>query len=141
MSNTLSAFFAQNVPSETTEDFVVSDRFKDQDGRPIPWKLRSISEEENEQIRKSATEMIRGANGVRMPQTKSEDYIAKLAVASVVYPELKNADLQQSYGILGADKLLKKMLRSGEYAALVQKVQQLNGYDRDINDLKEEVKN
>ncbi|MBW7457350.1 phage portal protein, partial [Paenibacillus sepulcri] len=58
-----------------------------------------------------------------------------------IYPDLKNAELQKSYGVLGGDQLIKKMLLSGEYAALVQKVQKVNGFDRDINELVEDVKN
>ncbi|MOA16947.1 Phage XkdN-like protein [compost metagenome] len=85
--------------------------------------------------------MVKGKNGAKVPETSPEDYLAKLAVASVVYPDLKDAELQRSYSVLGADILLKRMLLSGEYAALIQKVQELNGYDRDMNDLVEEVKN
>ncbi|MBO9610393.1 MAG: phage portal protein [Paenibacillaceae bacterium] len=137
----LSLFFAQNAGADMTEEFVVSDRFKDQAGQPVPWKLRTMSEAENEAIRKSATRLVKSKNGVRAPETDPEEYLAKLVVASIVYPDLKNAELQSSYGVMGAEALLKKMLLSGEYAGLVQKVQALNGYDRDVNELAEEVKN
>jgi len=137
----LSLFFAQNAGADMMEEFVVSNRFKDQAGQPVPWKLRTMSEAENEAIRKSATRLVKSKNGVRAPETDPEEYLAKLVVASVVYPDLKNAELQSSYGVMGAEALLKKMLLSGEYAGLVQKVQALNGYDRDVNELAEEVKN
>lgn len=137
----LSLFFAQNAQGESTEDFVVSDRFKNEKKGPVPWKLRTMTEAENEDIRKSATHQTKGKNGQKIPETNPEQYLAKLAVASVVFPDLKNAELQKSYGVLGAETLLKKMLLSGEYAGLIQKVQELNGFDRDINELAEEVKN
>ncbi|WP_276358408.1 phage tail assembly chaperone [Cohnella caldifontis] len=136
-----SAFFSQNAVLEQTEEFVVSERFRDPNGQPIPWKLRTISESENEEIRKAATQMVRGKGGQRIPETKPEVYLAKVAAASVVYPDLKNAELQKSYGVIGAEDLLKKMLLAGEYAALVRKVETMNGFDRDINELVEEVKN
>ncbi|RXZ84702.1 phage portal protein [Paenibacillaceae bacterium] len=137
----LQAFFAQNVQSELTEEFVVSERFKEDNGASIKWELKTLTESENEMIRKSATRSVKGKNGARSTETNPEDYVAKLAVASVVYPDLQSADLQQSYGVMGADNLLKKMLLSGEYANLLAKVQELNGFDRDINDMAEEVKN
>ncbi|MFC6546135.1 phage tail assembly chaperone [Cohnella cellulosilytica] len=137
----LQAFFAQNVQLESTEDFVISDRFKDEQGAPIPWKLRTLSEEENEEIRKASTQMVKEKGGQRIQETKPEVYMAKIAVASVVFPDLKDADLQKSYGVLGAEALLKKMLRAGEYATLLGKVQELNGFDREFDDLVEEVKN
>jgi hypothetical protein len=54
---------------------------------------------------------------------------------------LKNPDLQRSYGVLGAESLLRKMLLPGEYVELVQHVQRLNGFDQDVNELVEQVKN
>ncbi|MNW45934.1 Phage XkdN-like protein [compost metagenome] len=136
----LSAFFAQNVNSEIIEDVVVSDRFKSEDEKPIPWKLRSMTEEENEAIRKSAQRKVK-EKGVVTTDINSEEYLARLVVSSVVFPDLKDAELQKSYGVLGADKLLRKMLLPGEYAGLLQKVQNINGFDKDINDLVDEVKN
>ncbi|MCW2277731.1 phage tail assembly chaperone [Heliophilum fasciatum] len=137
----LSAFFAQNVTTDITEDFVVSQRFKDKDGKPVPWTLRTMTEAENEEIRKAATRTVKGKGGIKTPETNVDEYLAKLTVASVVFPNLKDAELQKSYGVIGAEALLRKMLLPGEYAALVEKVQEMNGYDKDMNDLVEEVKN
>jgi len=137
----LQDFFAQNVQAETVEEFVLSQRFKNKAGEPIKWKLKTLTEEENSSIRKSATRTTKGKNGARIQETDQEEFVARLAVASVVYPDLKNAELQQSYGVLGADTLLKKMLLAGEYANLLVKVQEINGFDRDIDEMSEEVKN
>lgn len=136
----LSAFFAQNVEQEITEEVVVSDRFKGEDGNPIPWKLRSMTEGENEAIRKSSQRKIK-EKGTMAIDLNAEEYMTKLVVASVVYPDLKDAELQTSYGVLGAEQLVKRMLLPGEYAELVAKVQEVNGFDKDINDLVEDVKN
>jgi len=137
----LKSFFAQNVQAELTEEVVISDRFKDSSNQPIKWKMKTLTEHENEAIRKSATRQMKGKNGARIMETDQEDYVGKLAVASVVYPDLQNTELQASYGVMGADTLLKTMLLSGEYANLLVKVQEINGFDQDINDLAEEVKN
>ncbi|MEF2246224.1 phage tail assembly chaperone [Paenibacillus sp. IITD108] len=137
----LQAFFAQNVQAELTEEIVISERFKDKDGSPIKWKLRTVTENENEALRKAATRQVKGKNGVRTQETVQEDYVGKLAVASVVYPDLKNAELQKSYGVMGADTLLKTMLFPGEFAALLTRVQEMNGFDRDIDEMADEVKN
>ena len=59
----------------------------------------------------------------------------------VVYPDLTDAELQNSYGVMGDDNLLKKMLKSGEYAALLNKVQEINGFDITTQDLVDEAKN
>ncbi|WP_025691979.1 phage tail assembly chaperone [Paenibacillus zanthoxyli] len=136
-----SLFFAQNVDCDTTEEFIVSTRFKDKDGKPAAWKLRSMTEDENQECRKAATRKIKGKNGVYTPEIDANDYMAKLMTASVVYPDLKNAELQSSYGVLGAEALLRKMLLPGEFAALGERVQALNGFGTDMNELVDEVKN
>ncbi|ANY74529.1 MULTISPECIES: phage portal protein [Paenibacillus] len=136
-----SMFFAGQSPAEITEEFVVSIRFKDAEGKPVPWKLRSITEEENQECRRAATRKVKGKNGVYTPEIDPNDYMAKLMVTSVIYPDLKNSELQKSYGVLGAESLLRKMLLPGEFAALGERVQALNGFDRDMNELVDEVKN
>lgn len=137
----LSAFYAQNAVTEEVEAFVVSDRFKDKEGNPIPWNLRSISASEDEECRKAATRRVKAKGSQSTVETNSDEYLAKMAVSCVVHPNLKDAELQSSYGVLGAENLLRKMLLSGEYIGLIQKVQEINGFDRDINELVEEVKN
>jgi hypothetical protein len=137
----LSVFFAQNASMDVTEDFVVSDRFKDKDGGAVPWKLRGLPEEENEECRRAATRKVKGKGGAMIPETNPEEYLAKLVVSSVVFPNLKDATLQKSYGVMGAEALVRKMLLAGEYAALVQKVQELNGFDKSMEELVDEVKN
>lgn len=138
--NNLSSFFAQNADTETTIEFVVSERFKDKDGKPVPWQIRAITEDENDAIRRSSTKKVKGKSGQQFSEIDQTEYVAKLVSSSIIFPDLKNAELQKSYGVLGAESLLRKMLLSGEYANLMLKVQEINGFDKDINDLVEEAK-
>lgn len=137
----LQAFFAQNANVNISEDVVISERFKDKEGKPIPWVVRSLTEAENEEYRKAATKKIKGKNGSYQSETDPNIYMAKVAVASVVFPDLKNEELQRSYSVMGAESLLQKMLFPGEYAKLLQKVQELNGFDQTMEDLVDTVKN
>ena len=70
-----------------------------------------------------------------------DKYLGKLAARCTVYPNLNDAELQNSYGIMGADELLKEMLTSGEYANYLEKVQETNGFDTTTQDLVEQAKN
>lgn len=139
--STLSAFFAQNAEMEIVDELVVSERFKDEKGEPIPWKLRSMTEEENEQVRKASTKKVKGKGGVYTPEMDFNEYTARLVAMCVVYPDLKDAELLKSYGVMAAESLLKRMLLPGEYTTLLQKVQVLNGFDKSEQDLVDEVKN
>lgn len=135
----LSAFLKQNALSVENEKHVISDRFADENG-PIPWEIRALSEDENQAIRKSCTKLS-GRKGPKVPETDYNAYLAKLTAEAVVYPNLKDAKLQESYGALGADDLLKKMLTAGEYAELLAIVQDVSGFSEDMDDLIEEAKN
>jgi len=139
--STLSSFFAQNAIHLDTELFVVSKRFVDADGKPVPWKLRSMTEAENEECRRAATKQVKGKGNARQTELNGDEYLLKLVAKSVVFPELGDADLQKSYGVLGAENLLRKMLLPGEYANLLVKAQEINGFESDINELVDEVKN
>lgn len=141
MSGDLSLFFASNVATPEVEAFVVSDRFKGADGKPVAWQISPITEDENNELRKSSTRKVKGKNGVMVPEMNYAEYMGKLVAACVKYPNLNDAKLQESYKVRGADELGRKMLLSGEYATLFAKVQEINGFDKDVNDLAEEVKN
>ncbi len=61
--------------------------------------------------------------------------------ACVVYPDLKNAELQNAYDVMNAEDLLKEMLTMGEYMNLLRFVQEINGFHKTIEELLDEAKN
>ena len=67
-------------------------------------------------------------------------YLTKLAVTAVVFPELNNAELQNSYGVMGAEQLIKKMLYKDEFDRLADALVDETDME-DINELVEEAKN
>jgi hypothetical protein len=138
----LSAFMAENVAKGEIIKVVVSPRFADK-GKPIEWEIRALTAGEDEAIRKSCTRRVPvpGKKGAFTQETDFDKYLGKLAVACVQYPNLNDAALQDSYKAMGADELLKKMLLPGEYAELLRKVQEINGFELGMDELVEEVKN
>ncbi len=66
--------------------------------------------------------------------------MAETTAAAVVFPDLKNAELQKTYGVIGEVSLLKKMLYTNEYDRLIDEVQTLSGLEN-FDDLKDEAKN
>lgn len=142
MSN-LQAFFAQNVEKVEIEEHVVSKRFKDENGNPIPWKFGAISGDEDTANRKASTKRmpVPGKKGLLIPETDFELYALKNAVATIKFPDLNNADLQKSYGVMGAETLLQKMLLPGELTEVKKIAQSVNGFDIGMDELVEEAKN
>lgn len=139
----LSAFLAENaLPMESTR-FIASPRFRDKDGTPAAWELRAVSGTEDEALRKACAKQVpvAGRKGQYRRETDYELYLGKLAAACTVTPNLNDKSLQDSYGALGADALLKAMLTSGEYAAYLAKVQEVCGFDVSLQDEVDEAKN
>jgi len=58
-----------------------------------------------------------------------------------VHPDLGDAELQESYGVRGADSLYSVMFSLGEANRILGKVTELSGLDEDINEEIEEAKN
>lgn len=142
MSN-LQAFFAQNVEKVQIEEHVVSKRFKDAEGNPIPWKFGAVDGKTEAELRKQCTKRmpVPGKKGMFMPETDYDLFNLKLAVATIKFPDLNNAELQSSYGVMGAENLLQKMLLPGELAEVKQIVAEVNGFDLELNELVEQAKN
>lgn len=142
MSN-LSAFLVQNVEKTENIKYVVSKRFLDEDQKPIEWEVRCVTSSEDEELRRNCTKRVRvpGKKNQFTNETDYNLYLGKLAAACTVFPNLNNAELQSNYGVMGADSLLKAMLLPGEYANYLAKVQEVNGFDIDFDEMVEEAKN
>jgi len=142
MSN-LQAFFAQNVEKVSIEEHVISNRFKDENGNPIPWQFGAIDGDQDAANRKACTKRmpVPGKKGMYMPETDYELYTLKNAVSTVKFPDLNNAELQTSYGVMGAEALLQKMLLPGELTKVKQIAQEVNGFNVEMDELVEEAKN
>lgn len=133
--SSLSAFLHPEQVSN--REVIVSERFKE-NGKSVPFVIRPITQEENKGLIKQNTR--RGKkNGEEIFDRVA--YNHTLVAAAVVEPDLENAELQKAYGVLGAPELLTKMLYIGEFAVLMQAVQELSGLDTDINEDIEEAKN
>ncbi|HWQ76945.1 MAG TPA: phage portal protein [Syntrophomonas sp.] len=138
----LSAFLAYNAVAEENIKYVASRRFLD-NGEPVEWEMKGITGAEDEALRKACTKRVPvpGKRGQFTQETDYNQYLGKLAVACTVFPNLNDAELQNSYGVMGADNLLKRMLKPGEYAEYLAKVQEVNGFDMPLDEMVDEAKN
>lgn len=119
------------------EKVVVSNRFVE-DGKPIPFEIRPITQKENGRLTKKYTKKDKRSGQEVLNRT---EYSHALVASAVVDPDLTNAELQKAYGVLGESELLIEMLTIGEFATLSEAVSELSGLDEDINADIEEVKN
>lgn len=139
----LSAFLAENALKVENIKHIVSKRFIGEDGNPIEWEIACITSSEDEQLRKDCTKRVQvpGKKNQFTQETDYNLYLGKLAAKCTVFPNLFDAELQDSYGVKGADALLKIMLTPGEYAEYLTKIQEVNGFDISFDEKVDEVKN
>lgn len=136
------AFMAQNVSKIENRKMVISKRFKDENGKPIEWEIRAIDSDENEDIQRRATirQPVFGQRGAYSNDMDKVKYGYLLAAASVVYPDLKDVELQDSYGVKTPEALLKKMLYPAEFGELLSQIGDLSNME-DLGNAVEEAKN
>ena len=136
----LEAFMIEE--KEEVVEYIASKRFKDKEGNPIPWKLRTITAKENDELRKQCYKQIQvpGKKGQYTKDYDATKYIELLAIKCIVEPNLNDAKLQDFYHVMSPADLLKEhLLRPAEYDDLVTKIQKVNGYD--LEEAVEEAKN
>lgn len=132
--------FLHPEPMDITKEIIISDRFKE-DGKPVPFKIRTISQAENDALVKKAqkVDMVRGR---RIQYQDDQKYTNSLIVACTVQPDFRDAELCQAYGTLDPLEVPGKMLLSGETAKLVEAIMNLNGFTiQSPEEEEEEAKN
>lgn len=140
----LSRFMKQNKAIKQNGFYAVSESLTDENGKPLEWEFKHITSKENELLRDESTVdvQVTGKPNQFRPKFISRDYLNKLVSRSVVYPDLYNAELQDSYGVKTPEELLYALVDNpGEYQALTIWVQEFQGFRKSINDKVDEAKN
>ena len=108
-------FYRENRQDRMEREVILSERLA-ADGGQMVFRIRPMSQRENEDIWRRCGE-------------DEKRYERTVLAESVVFPDLKDAELQNSYGVVGAERLLGKLLLAGEYDWLKQAVEEINGGD------------
>ena len=135
--STLSAFL-KPVKTTIEKEVVISDRFVGDDGKPVPFKVRAISQEENDALVRAATK-TRNEGSQRVERLDSVEYAQRLIVAATVSPDFRAKDICEAYGVVSPLMVPGKMLLSGEYNRLMKAITELSEFDEAAQD--KELKN
>lgn len=135
MAENMKAFLKGSAIALTEKEYVASERFVDEQGNPIPWRLRVLGTEEVEKMERNCKkkEFSKGTREYKTitDTTKLQE---EMVSAAVVYPCLDDAELQESYGTVGAVATVKAMLTPGEYVDLANAVAEVSGYQAGMSD-------
>lgn len=141
---TLHAFLKGNAKPIENVEKIISPRFTDENGNAIPWVLRKITAKENNLLRKKHTKKMRDKTGAIKEEFNGDRYQEEYITNSVIFPDLNDTELQQSYQAMGAYDLLQKMLSAEEFANLQLEVAgfaEEEIIENSMDNLVEEVKN
>ena len=133
--------FLHPIAVEETKKVEVSKRFVGEDGKPVPFEIKTIPQGENSQLIKKYTRR-KLVNGTTTEIFDTTGYTNALIVECTVQPDFQDSRMCEAYGVLDPMMVPGKMLLSGEYSALVGEIMKLNGFDADslLKD-EEEAKN
>ncbi len=143
MSN-FSRFMKQNKTRKGNKKYAPTISLTSEDGQPLKFEFRHISSKENEDLRDKCMIDIpmKGKPNLYRTKLNSSKYLVEMIVASTVYPDLYNKELQDSYDVkTPADLLYALVDDPGEYADLAAWVQEYQGFTETIDDKVEKAKN
>lgn len=141
MSN-FSKFMKANKIQKQNVMHPVTKSLTDENGEPLLWEIKPLTTKEDEAIRESCTieVPVKGKPNMYRPKVDMVKYQTKLMCAAIVNPDLNNVDLQNSYGVMTPEELIKEMVDSpAEYNDLMMFVQKISGFktlQEDVNDAK-----
>ena len=143
MSN-LSRFMKVNKSVKENVTFAATKSLTDEKGNPQLWEIKPLTTKQDEAIRDACTieVPIKGKPNLFRHKVDTSKYIGKLLAAAVIFPDLMDADLQDSYGVKTPEDLLKEMIDDpGEYTEFTAFVQKFNGFNVSLDEKIDEAKN
>lgn len=137
MADSLNFFLMENADKPIREkEVVVSNRFKGEDGKAIPFVIRLLSNADLNDAQRKSSVTVKGKMSVDAALYKD-----LIVCKALVNPPLKNAKLQDSYGAMGELDLLNKMLVGSEVNKLFKHIANFNELDESFDDRVDEAKN
>lgn len=137
MTENLNVFFKENNTKIENVEYIVSNRFKDTKGNPIKWKIKILSTGEMNNLREHYTTQ-KLTKGILVPTIDNNNYMKAFITKCIVYPNLNDKALQDSYNVYEPYELLEEMLTVGEFNNLVGYITDLHDYNAQevVDDIK-----
>ncbi|MCG7385107.1 phage portal protein [Paenibacillus sp. ACRRY] len=138
------AFFMKGnaKPIQELEE-VVTRRYLDEEGEPVPFVFRPLGSERVEELRDECTKRIPARKGTpAREEFDARRFNIKVGIETTVFPNFKDAELLKSYGVTDPVDVVPKVLETaGEMGAWFEAMQKANDFDDDFEELIEDAKN
>ena len=137
----LSKFLKSNKKERENTTYTLN--FFEGEEKPV-LVIRPITTKENNALIEACTyeKQVTGKPDQFTSKMDNMKYVTMMAAASVVEPDLYDAELQDSYGVSKPEDLIQEMFDApGEWGQFVEFLNKFNGFDKSINKDIEEAKN
>lgn len=136
-------FMKKNKVQKSNAQYAATKSLLDENGKPLLWEIKPMTTRQSEDLRDKCTVdvPVTGKANMYRPKLLTKKYMASLIAASVVYPDLYNKELQDSYGVTTPEELIVEMIDDpAEYNEFAKFVQDFNGFET-LADKVNEAKN
>lgn len=83
--------FLHPADVQTEKEVYISDRFKDENGNVVPFKIRALAQEETEKLARQSRK-TRKVDGQKVDYVDDIELSHRIAVAATVFPDFSNAE-------------------------------------------------
>lgn len=133
---TLQEFIDSNRIDNITKEVTIGERFRDENGEMLKFKIRAMTQKELDAIRRRAS--YSGSGGRRVI---NESVMTSLCITeNTLVPNFKDAASIEKSGCMTADEYLNKTLLAGEADKLMKEILLLSGFSKSFAELKDEAK-
>lgn len=130
-------FLIEHTGTELTEEVAVSERFKDKNGKLLKFKIRAMSNDEFSAMQKRNTKYDKKGR----PSFDQRGAIMDVVLLCTVDPNFRSEEAVRKANVLSPEQLVNKLLLPGEVMELYRVISELSGFDKEPEELKDEVKN
>lgn len=134
--STLQDFLNANPVDNLTEEVVVSERIKSNEGNLYKFKIKVMTNATFTDLRKRATK-TKG----RKVEFDANEFNMGIIIEHTLEPDFKNADSLKKLNCSTPGQYVEKVLLPGEIVELAAQIQKLSGFDVEMETLVEEAKN
>ena len=131
---TLMQFLLDNPVNNEREEVVVSQRFKD---AGFTFTISAMSGEQFSSYQKQATAVGRH----KKVNFDSKLFNELVVINHTLNPNFKDTEAVKQAGCASPEQFMYKVLKAGEIIELSNKISVLSGFDSELDDMVDEVKN
>lgn len=133
----LQEFLAQNPVDNVRAEVPISARLQDKEGNLFKFTIKAMTDAEFEELRKRSMTVKKGGKF----ELDLKQFNSLIVVNNTVEPNFKNAEDIKALGCTTPEQYVSKVLLAGEIQELSRQIQRLSGFDTDMEELKDQVKN